>query len=86
MTRRARHDFAAYLRRERQFSRLPSEHWATDCYAGISPFHGDQRPLHTLGSGYQAAPGEFTLGSDRAALPPHIDRIGFELAAPVTAG
>jgi predicted TIM-barrel fold metal-dependent hydrolase len=74
--------FAAYLRRERQFSRLPSEYWATNCYAGISPFHGDQLPLHTLGSGYQAAPGEFTIGSDRAMV--GIDYPHFETIYPAT--
>jgi predicted TIM-barrel fold metal-dependent hydrolase len=129
--------FAAYLNRERKFSRLPSEYWATNCYAGISPFHGDQLPLRQLGSGYQPQPGEFTISSDRAmvgidyphfetiypstrdriasltseptvteadahrvlfdnaaelygfdraALQPHIDRIGFELTEHVPAG
>ena len=128
--------FAAYLRRERQFSRLPSEYWASNCYAGVSPFHADQLPLRQIGSGYEPAPGEFVIradrtmvgvdyphfesiypatreriddllaeptvteadahrvlfdnaatlyGFDRSALRPHIDRVGFEATAPVTA-
>ena len=31
--------FAAFMERERAFSRRPSEYWETNCYAGISPFH-----------------------------------------------
>jgi hypothetical protein len=51
-------EFAAYLQRTRAFSRLPSEYWAANCYAGISPFHPSQLPLGKLGSGYDAALGD----------------------------
>ena len=70
--------FAAYLQRERAFSRLPSEYWAANCYAGISPFHPSQLPLAKLGAGYDAAPGEFALRSDQVMFGvdfPHFESI-----------
>jgi predicted TIM-barrel fold metal-dependent hydrolase len=70
--------FAAYLNRERAFSRLPSEYWAANCYAGISPFHPSQLPLGKLGSGYDAAPGEFALRGDQVMFGvdyPHFESI-----------
>ena len=45
--------FAAFMERERAFSRRPSEYWETNCYAGISPFHPAQLGLDQLGSGYE---------------------------------
>jgi predicted TIM-barrel fold metal-dependent hydrolase len=74
--------FAAFLKRERAFSRLPSEYWASNCWAGISPFHPNQLAIETLGSGYEPAPGEFTLGSDRAMF--GVDYPHFETAWPAT--
>lgn len=71
-------EFAAYLNRERQFSRLPSEYWTTNCYAGISPFHPDQLPLAKLGSRYDPHPGEFAIRADRAMIGvdyPHFESI-----------
>jgi len=53
--------FARYLQREAQFSRLPSEYWESNCYAGISPFSPLQVPVEKLGSRYQAKPGEFAI-------------------------
>ena len=50
--------FASYLQRERQFSRLPSEYWASNCYAGISPFHPNQLPVEKFGSNYTPDEGE----------------------------
>ena len=35
-------DFAESLRQAKPYSRLPSEYWKTNCYAGISPFHPSQ--------------------------------------------
>ena len=36
--------FSRFLQRERTFSKLASEYWATNCYAGISPFTPDPDP------------------------------------------
>jgi len=74
--------FAAFLKRERAFARLPSEYWATNCYAGISPFHPNQIEIETLGSGYQPAPGEFTIGTERAMF--GVDYPHFETVHPST--
>jgi predicted TIM-barrel fold metal-dependent hydrolase len=71
-------DFAAFMKRERAFSRLPSEYWATNCYAGISPFHSNQLEIEKVGSGYEPAPGEFRIGSDSALFGldyPHFETI-----------
>jgi predicted TIM-barrel fold metal-dependent hydrolase len=70
--------FAAYLHRERAFSRLPSEYWATNCYAGISPFHPSQLPLGKLGSGYHPQPGEYAIRAGQAMFGvdyPHFESI-----------
>ena len=74
--------FAAFIERERAFHRLPSEYWASNCYAGISPFHSNQLAIETLGSGYEPAPGEFTIGTGRAMF--GVDYPHFETAYPVT--
>jgi hypothetical protein len=65
--------FAAFLKRERAFSPLPSEYWASNCYAGISPFHPNQLAIETLGSGYEPAPGELarrTRNASSSTTPP----------------
>jgi predicted TIM-barrel fold metal-dependent hydrolase len=70
--------FARSLNRERHFSRLPSEYWETNCYAGISPFSPLQLPVGKLGSRYQAEPGEFVIRCDRAMFGvdyPHFESI-----------
>jgi predicted TIM-barrel fold metal-dependent hydrolase len=74
--------FAAFMKRERAFSRLPSDYWASNCYAGISPFHPNQLAIETLGSGYEPAPGEFTISSDRAMF--GVDYPHFETVYPAT--
>jgi predicted TIM-barrel fold metal-dependent hydrolase len=74
--------FAAFLKRERQFSRLPSEYWATNCYCGISPFSPLQVPVGKLGSGYQGEPGEFVIRCDRAMF--GVDYPHFESTYPDT--
>jgi predicted TIM-barrel fold metal-dependent hydrolase len=81
-------EFAAHLQRAREFSRLPSEYWASNCYAGVSPFHPNQLPVEKLGSGYQPEADEFAIRSDRAMFGvdyPHFESIypstGDQLAA-----
>jgi predicted TIM-barrel fold metal-dependent hydrolase len=76
--------FAAHLKRQRQFSRLPSDYWETNCYAGISPFSPLQLPVAKLGSGYQAEPGEFVIRCTRAMF--GVDYPHFESIYPETAG
>jgi predicted TIM-barrel fold metal-dependent hydrolase len=53
--------FAAFLKREAKFSRLPSEYWESNCYAGISPFSPEQVPVAKLGSRCELQPGEFAI-------------------------
>jgi predicted TIM-barrel fold metal-dependent hydrolase len=70
--------FARFLGREAQFSRLPSEYWETNCYAGISPFSPLQLPVAKLGSRYEAQPGEFVIRCERAMFGvdyPHFESI-----------
>jgi predicted TIM-barrel fold metal-dependent hydrolase len=74
--------FAAFIQRERAFSRLPSEYWSSNCYAGISPFHPNQLPLETLGSGYEPQAGEFAIRSDKAMF--GVDYPHFETIYPTT--
>jgi predicted TIM-barrel fold metal-dependent hydrolase len=80
-------DFAAHLQQQRAFSRLPSEYWASNCYAGISPFHPMQLPLEKLGSAYEPAPDEFVIRSDRAMFGvdyPHFESLYPETQAQVS--
>ena len=70
--------FAAHLRRERAFARQPSAYWATNCYAGISPFHPLQLPLDRFGSGYEPQAGEFAIRSENSMFGvdyPHFESI-----------
>ena len=70
--------FASYLQRERQFSRLPSEYWASNCYAGISPFHPNQLPVEKFGSNYTPDEGEFAIRSGNSMFGvdyPHFESI-----------
>jgi predicted TIM-barrel fold metal-dependent hydrolase len=80
--------FAAYLQRERAFSRTPSEYWETNCYAGISPFDPSQLPLNKMGSSYDVQPGEFTIRAARSMFGvdfPHFESIYPHTADRVTA-
>ncbi len=43
-------EFAQFIKRERAFSRLASEYWHDNCYAGISPFHPSQISVDGLGT------------------------------------
>jgi predicted TIM-barrel fold metal-dependent hydrolase len=71
-------EFARFLQRDRAFSRLPSEYWASNCYAGISPFHPLQLPLEKFGSKYNAGPDEFVIRSENSMFGvdyPHFESI-----------
>jgi predicted TIM-barrel fold metal-dependent hydrolase len=70
--------FAAHLKRDRAFSRLPSEYWTSNCYAGISPFHPAQLPLAKFGSQYEPEPGEFAIRCENSMFGvdyPHFESI-----------
>src|SRR5215213_767059 len=43
-------EFAQTLREAKPYSRLPSQYWLTNCYAGISPFHPAQIVASALGA------------------------------------
>jgi predicted TIM-barrel fold metal-dependent hydrolase len=74
--------FARYLRREARFSRLPSEYWESNCYAGISPFSPMQVPVGKLGSRYEPQPGEFAIRCAKSMF--GIDYPHFESIYPAT--
>jgi predicted TIM-barrel fold metal-dependent hydrolase len=75
-------EFAAHLQRSRAFSRLPSEYWSSNCYAGISPFHPSQVPLENLGSDAARAESGFTLAGSRSMF--GVDFPHFESIFPAT--
>ena len=50
----------------RPFTRLPSEYWNTNCYAGISPFLPSQISLDHLGSDHDQPLEGFSIRSDNA--------------------
>jgi predicted TIM-barrel fold metal-dependent hydrolase len=75
--------FARHLSRQAQFSRLPSEYWDTNCYAGISPFSPLQLPVDKLGSRYEAKPGELPIRCANAMF--GVDYPHFESIYPDTA-
>jgi predicted TIM-barrel fold metal-dependent hydrolase len=58
-------DFVQSLGQSKPYSRLPSEYWASNCYAGISPFHPSQLSARALGSADAADEG-FTIHSENA--------------------
>jgi predicted TIM-barrel fold metal-dependent hydrolase len=72
--------FSRFLGRERMFSKLASEYWAQNCYAGISPFTPEQVPMETLvgKDAEQQGSGTFSIGADRAMFGvdyPHFETI-----------
>jgi predicted TIM-barrel fold metal-dependent hydrolase len=75
--------FAVFMQRARPFTKLPSEQWATNCYAGISPFAASQLDFGDL-SQYQRSigVGRFRIGSDSAMF--GVDFPHFESIAPKT--
>jgi predicted TIM-barrel fold metal-dependent hydrolase len=57
-------EFSLTLGQMKPYSRMPSEYWRSNCYAGISPFHPAQLAAGDLtSSGHD---GEFTIRSDNA--------------------
>ena len=58
-------EFVQSLGQSLPFSRLPSEYWQSNCYAGISPFHPSQVSAGALGSSDGAEAG-FTIHSENA--------------------
>jgi predicted TIM-barrel fold metal-dependent hydrolase len=73
-------DFASFLGRERPFTRLASEYFATNCYIGISPFTPMQLPLDQLvGKDADQRPLDgFHVGADNAMFGidyPHFESI-----------
>jgi predicted TIM-barrel fold metal-dependent hydrolase len=72
--------FSRFMQRERTFSKLASEYWATNCYAGISPFTPIQIPMDALvGRDDDGAPtAGFHIGGDRSMFGvdyPHFETI-----------
>jgi predicted TIM-barrel fold metal-dependent hydrolase len=72
--------FSRFLQRERGFTRLASEYWATNCYAGVSPFTPLQVPMDVLvgKSGDHERDAGFSIGADRAMFGvdyPHFETI-----------
>jgi predicted TIM-barrel fold metal-dependent hydrolase len=58
-------EFMQSLGQSKPYSRLPSEYWATNCYAGISPFHPSQVSDGELGSAEKGEAG-FAIHSENA--------------------
>ena len=58
-------DFAESLRQAKPYSRLPSEYWQSNCYAGISPFTPSQVEAGDLSSADGTDVG-FKIHSDNA--------------------
>ena len=75
--------FAVFMKRPKPFSRLPSEYWATNCHAGISPFAASQLAYDEL-KPYERDAGveHFQIGSDKAMF--GVDFPHFESLAPRT--
>jgi predicted TIM-barrel fold metal-dependent hydrolase len=60
-------EFAETLRRMKPYSKLPSEYWDTNCYAGLSPFRTSQLDLDELGTAGGEAVG-FGIRSSNAMI------------------
>jgi predicted TIM-barrel fold metal-dependent hydrolase len=72
--------FSALIGRTRQFTRFAREYWASNCYAGISPFTVDQVPIEDLAAPHDASESheDFRLGGDNAMFGvdyPHFESI-----------
>ena len=55
------------MRQAKPYSRLPSEYWRTNCYAGISPFNSNYPSVGDLGTAGQD-PEEFAVRSTNAMM------------------
>ncbi|MCU1390573.1 MAG: hypothetical protein JWL72_3911 [Ilumatobacteraceae bacterium] len=75
--------FALFMQRPPQFTRRPSEQWATNCHAGISPFAASQLDYDDLGGadGHRGG-SRFQVGSDSAMF--GVDYPHYESIAPGT--
>ncbi|HEY8057585.1 MAG TPA: amidohydrolase family protein, partial [Acidimicrobiales bacterium] len=71
-------EFADFMKAAGTFKRLASEYWATNCYAGISPFHPAQISVDELGTKDVADSGGFRIHSGNAMFGvdyPHFESI-----------
>lgn len=72
-------DFADFMKAMGGIERKPSEYWASNCYAGISPFHPAQLDVDDLGSlDPPEDDGHFHLSGDNAMFGvdyPHFESI-----------
>lgn len=71
-------EFAEYMGFDGGFTRLPSEYWQENCYAGISPFHPAQVSIDDLGSLDAQERVGFSIHSDNAMFGvdyPHFESI-----------
>jgi predicted TIM-barrel fold metal-dependent hydrolase len=59
-------DFADFMGFAGGFTRLPTEYWNTNCYAGVSPFGSGQISLDVLGTDWDNQPSGFGIHSDNA--------------------
>jgi predicted TIM-barrel fold metal-dependent hydrolase len=75
--------FAQFLKRERPFKHRASEYWASNCYAGISPFDPRQIPLEQLHAPDDDTSREFLITSETAMF--GVDYPHFESIFPGTA-
>jgi hypothetical protein len=71
-------DFAEFMRSNGTMSRLPSEYWRANCYAGISPFHPAQISIDDLGTSVVDDSDRFRIDSGNAMFGvdyPHFESI-----------
>ncbi len=71
-------EWAQLLNRSRAFTRLASEYWQTNCYAGVSPFSSSQVSIDELGSHQPIERPGFTLRSSNVMFGvdyPHFESI-----------
>ena len=57
-------EFAELINLHKTHERLPSEYWASNCYAGVSPFTPEQVDLTAQGDGFSIGPANAMVGLD----------------------
>jgi predicted TIM-barrel fold metal-dependent hydrolase len=72
--------FSRHIQRHRDFARSASDYWASNCYAGVSPFSTLQLPLEDLALGGRSD--DFCISADRAMF--GVDYPHFESIFPTT--
>jgi predicted TIM-barrel fold metal-dependent hydrolase len=81
--------FATVQGRKNPLDRMPSEYWASNVWAGISPFSTEQAPIEqVVGEVGGVADGPFCFGTDRSMFGvdyPHFEAIWPETNATVAA-